>query len=201
MPASRPNPKLTDPSDLPVIEALLRSERAPETALPCAVGHGYDLHRLRRGRRLMLGGQHIPHELGLDGHSDADVLLHAIGDALLGAAGLGDLGVHFPPWDEAWRGADSSQLVRRIMAMLRERGFAVCHCDSTLVAERPAMASWRPAIETHVAGLLGVAPGQVNFKATTHEGLGPLGRGEGMAAHATVLLAREAAAAEAGAGR
>ena len=188
--ASRPNPKLTDASDLPVIEALLRSERAAPNALETAVGHGYDVHRLRAGRPLVLGGQRIPHEAGLDGHSDADVVLHAIGDALLGAAGLGDLGVHFPPSDEAWRGADSSDLVHRIVAMVRERGFAVRNCDVTLIAERPRVASYRAAIENSVARLLGLDAGRMNFKATTHEGLGPLGRGEGMAAEAVVLLER-----------
>ena len=186
--ASHPNPKLTDPSDLPAIEALLRSEREASPALETAVGHGYDVHRLRAGRPLILGGQRIPHETGLDGHSDADVVLHAIGDALLGAAGLGDLGVHFPPSDEAWRGADSSEMLRRIVAMVLERGFAVRNCDVTLVAERPSMAPYRSAIEEHVAGLLRIGLERMNFKATTHEGLGPLGRGEGMAAHATVLL-------------
>ena len=193
--ASRPNPKLTGASDLPAIEALLRSEREASPALETAVGHGYDVHRLSAGRPLILGGQRIPHEKGLDGHSDADVVLHAIGDALLGAAGLGDLGVHFPPSDEAWRGADSSELLRRIVAMVLERGFSIRNCDVTLIAERPSMAPYRSAIEEHVAGLLHIGPERMNFKATTHEGLGPLGRGEGMAAHATVLIERPRAGA------
>ncbi|MYF96190.1 MAG: 2-C-methyl-D-erythritol 2,4-cyclodiphosphate synthase [Holophagales bacterium] len=193
--ASRPNPKLTGASDLPAIEALLRSEREASPPLETAVGHGYDVHRLSAGRPLILGGQRIAHEVGLDGHSDADVVLHAIGDALLGAAGLGDLGVHFPPSDEAWRGADSSELLGRIVAMVLELGFAVRNCDVTLIAERPSMAPYRSAIEEHVAGLLRIAPERMNFKATTHEGLGPLGRGEGMAAHATVLLERARAGA------
>ncbi|MCY3927383.1 MAG: 2-C-methyl-D-erythritol 2,4-cyclodiphosphate synthase [Acidobacteria bacterium] len=188
--ASRPNPKLTDPSDRATIEALLRSRRKADEVVARAVGHGYDVHRLRPGRPLILGGQRIPHELGLDGHSDADVVLHAIGDALLGAAGLGDLGVHFPPSDDAWRGADSSDLLRRIVGRVRENGFEVRNCDVTLVAERPRMAPYRAAIEDHVARLLGLDAGRMNFKATTHEGLGPLGRGEGMAAEAVVLLER-----------
>ena len=188
--ASRPNPKLTDPSDRATIEALLRSRREVDEVTERAVGHGYDVHRLRPGRPLILGGQRIPHEAGLDGHSDADVVLHAIGDALLGAAGLGDLGVHFPPSDDAWRGADSSDLLRRIVGLLRENGFEVGNCDVTLIAERPRMASYRAAIEQHVARLLGLGAGRVNFKATTHEGLGPLGRGEGMAAEAVVLIER-----------
>ena len=191
--ASHPNPKLTGASDLPAIEALLRRERGVPDRVEAAVGHGYDVHRLRTGRPLMLGGQRIAHEAGLDGHSDADVVLHAIGDALLGAAGLGDLGVHFPPSDETWRGADSSDLLRRIVAMAAERGFAVRNCDVTLVAERPSMALYRSAIEERVAGLLRIEPERMNFKATTHEGLGPLGRGEGMAAHASVLVERSRA--------
>lgn len=193
--ASHPNPKLTDPSDLPAIEALLRSEREASPALETAVGHGYDVHRLKAGRPLILGGQRIPRETGLDGQSDADVVLHAIGDALLGAAGLGDLGVHFPPSDETWRGADSSDLLRRIVARVLERGFVVRNCDVTLIAERPSMAPYRSAIEEHVAGLLRIGTERMNFKATTHEGLGPLGRGEGMAAHATVLIERAGAGA------
>lgn len=192
--ASQPNPKLTAASDLPAIEALLRREHGVPNELEAAVGHGYDVHRLKAGRPLILGGQRIPHEAGLDGHSDADVVLHAIGDALLGAAGLGDLGVHFPPSDEAWRGADSSDLLRLIVAMVQERGFAVRNCDVTLIAERPSMAPYRSAIEAHVAELLRIEAERVNFKATTHEGLGPLGRGEGMAAHASVLIERTRAA-------
>lgn len=187
--ASHPNPKLTDPSDRAMVEALLRrSRRDVETA----IGHGYDVHRLVAGRPLILGGQRIPHEAGLDGHSDADVVLHAIGDALLGAAGLGDLGAHFPPSDDAWRGADSSDLLRRIVELVREQGFAVRNCDVTLIAERPRVAAHRTAIEDHVARLLRLDPMHMNFKATTHEGLGPLGRGEGMAAEAVVLIGRPA---------
>lgn len=193
--ASHPNPKLTGASDLPAIAALLRREHKASDEVEVAIGHGYDVHRLRAGRPLILGGQRIPHETGLDGHSDADVVLHAIGDALLGAAGLGDLGVHFPPSDETWRGADSSELLRRIVAMVLERGYATRNCDVTLIAERPSMTPYRSAIEDHVAGLLRIEPERMNFKATTHEGLGPLGRGEGMAAHASVLIERARAGA------
>ncbi len=191
--ASHPNPKLTDPSDRATIEALLRRSRGDPPGVETAIGHGYDVHRLVVGRPLVLGGQRIPHEAGLDGHSDADVVLHAIGDALLGAAGLGDLGVHFPPSDDAWRGADSSDLLRRIVELVRKRGCAVRNCDVTLIAERPRMAAHREAIEDHVARLLGLDPRHMNFKATTHEGLGPLGRGEGMAAEAVVLIERRPA--------
>lgn len=188
--ASQPNPKLTDPSDRATIEALLRRSRGAPGDVETAIGHGYDVHRLVAGRPLVLGGQRILHETGLDGHSDADVVLHAIGDALLGAAGLGDLGVHFPPSDETWRGADSSDLLQRIVELVREHGFAVRNCDVTLIAERPRMAPYRTVIEEHVARLLGLDPARMNFKATTHEGLGPLGRGEGMAAEAVVLVER-----------
>lgn len=189
--AAHPNPKLTDPSDRDTIEALLlRQSRGVPADVEIAIGHGYDVHRLVPGRPLILGGQRIPHETGLEGHSDADVLLHAIGDALLGAAGLGDLGVHFPPSDDAWRGADSSDLLLRIVGMVREEGFAVRNCDATLIAERPRMGAYRAAIENHVARLLDVDPARMNFKATTQEGLGPVGRGEGMAAQAVVLIER-----------
>ncbi len=188
--ASDPNPKLTDPADREAIEALLRARLSPRLQTHASVGHGYDVHRLIPGRPLILGGQRIPHDRGLDGHSDADVVFHAIGDALLGAAGLGDLGVHFPPEDEAWAGADSSDLLRRIVVLVHARGFRVGNCDVTLIAERPSMAPYRRAIEQRMAEILGVDVEHVGFKATTHEGLGALGRGEGIAAQAVALLER-----------
>ncbi len=152
------------------------------------VGQGYDVHRLVLGRPLVLGGERIPSEVGLEGHSDADVLLHALGDALLGAAGLGDLGEHFPPTDEAWRGADSTELLRRITTLVAGAGWRVANCDLTLIAEAPRLAPHREVIRRRVAGLLGVESAVVGLKATTHEGLGALGRGEGIAALAVVLL-------------
>jgi 2-C-methyl-D-erythritol 2,4-cyclodiphosphate synthase len=152
------------------------------------IGQGYDVHRLAEGRRLMLGGEEVPFPRGLDGHSDADVLLHALGDALLGAAGLGDLGQHFPPSDERWRGASSLDLLSRIAALVREEGWRVLSCDMTLIAEAPRLAPYRERIRARVAATLGVAPEVVGVKATTNEGLGALGRGEGMAALAVVLL-------------
>jgi 2-C-methyl-D-erythritol 2,4-cyclodiphosphate synthase len=158
------------------------------------VGQGYDVHRLVAGRRLVLGGEEIPFELGLEGHSDADVLLHALGDALLGAAGLGDLGSHFPPGEPAWKDADSSLLISRIVELVRARGFRVVNCDLTLIAEAPKLAPYRDRIRGRIAGLLGIGPGEVGLKATTHERLGALGRGEGMAALAVVLLAGEGSA-------
>jgi 2-C-methyl-D-erythritol 2,4-cyclodiphosphate synthase len=152
------------------------------------VGQGYDVHRLVPGRPLVLGGERIPSDVGLEGHSDADVLLHALGDALLGAAALGDLGDHFPPTDERWRGADSSELVRRIVALVAEAGWRTVSCDLTLIAEAPRLAPYRDAIRRRVAELLAVESTAVGLKATTHEGLGALGRGEGIAALAVVLL-------------
>jgi 2-C-methyl-D-erythritol 2,4-cyclodiphosphate synthase len=152
------------------------------------VGQGYDVHRLVAGRRLVLGGEEIPFHLGLDGHSDADVLLHALGDALLGAAGLGDLGRYFPPADERWRGASSVDLLQRIMILVRTAGFRVENCDLTLLAEAPKLAPYRERIAARIAQVLGIEADAVGLKATTHEGLGAIGRGEGMAAHAVVLL-------------
>jgi 2-C-methyl-D-erythritol 2,4-cyclodiphosphate synthase len=154
------------------------------------IGQGYDVHRLVAGRELWLGGERIPFGLGLEGHSDADVLLHALGDALLGAAGLGDLGRFFPPDDPSFAGAASLGLLREIVERVRERGFSVANCDLTLIAERPKLAPYRQSICERIAALLGVAPDAVGLKATTHEGLGALGRGEGMAALAVVLLRR-----------
>jgi len=153
------------------------------------VGQGYDIHRLARGRRLVLGGEQIPHALGLEGHSDADVLLHALGDALLGAAGLADLGHYFPPGDPRWKNADSCGLIETIVGLVRERGFEVENCDMTLIAEAPKLAPYRDRIRARVAGLLGIEVDAVGLKATTNEGLGAIGRQEGIAAMAVVLLA------------
>jgi len=152
------------------------------------IGQGYDIHRLVPGRRLVLGGEEIPYETGLDGHSDADVLLHALGDALLGAASLGDLGAHFPPGDERWRDASSVDLLSRIMGMVRDRGFRVENCDMTLLCESPRLAPYREQIRERVAHLLDVTTDAVGLKATTNERLGAIGRGEGIAALAVVLL-------------
>ena len=152
------------------------------------IGQGYDVHRLVSGRRLLLGGEEIPYPLGLDGHSDADVLLHALGDALLGAASLGDLGRHFPPSDEHWRGAASTDLLERIVALVHEAGFKVVNCDLTLVAEAPKLAPYRDRIIERISRILGTEENAVGLKATTNEGLGAIGRGEGMAAFAVVLL-------------
>lgn len=163
------------------------------------IGQGYDVHRLVEGRPLVLGGETIPFGKGLAGHSDADVLLHALGDALLGAAGLGDLGQHFPPSDERWRGASSMDLLGRIVGLVLGGGWRVLSCDLTLIAEAPRLAPYRDRIRSRIASALGVEADAVGLKATTNEGLGALGRGEGMAALAVVLLGdREAAAGEGG---
>ncbi|MEZ5333507.1 MAG: 2-C-methyl-D-erythritol 2,4-cyclodiphosphate synthase [Thermoanaerobaculia bacterium] len=153
------------------------------------VGQGYDVHRLVEGRPLVLGGERIPFDRGLEGHSDADVLLHALGDALLGAAGLPDIGAHFPPSDERWRDADSTELLASIAELVRGEGFRVVQCDCTVIAEAPKLGPYREAIRGRIASILGIGASCVGVKATTHEGLGSLGRGEGIAALAVVLLA------------
>ena len=154
------------------------------------VGLGYDAHRLVAGRPLILGGVEIPHAQGLLGHSDADVLTHAIGDALLGAVGAGDLGTHFPDKDPAYEGISSLILLERIMQIIRERGFAPVNVDATLVAQAPRLAPHIPEMQTKLAPILGLAPAEVNLKATTTEHMGFAGRGEGMAAYAVVLVTK-----------
>lgn len=154
------------------------------------VGHGYDVHRLVEGRKLILGGVDIPWEKGLLGHSDADVLVHAVMDALLGAAGLGDIGQHFPDTDPAYAGADSLGLLEHVTALLRERGYAVGNVDATILAQRPKLAPHISKMRENLARAMGVDPDRVNVKATTEEGLGFTGSGEGMAAHAVALIER-----------
>lgn len=154
------------------------------------VGHGYDVHRLTEGRKLILGGVEIPFEKGLLGHSDADVLAHGVMDALLGAAGLGDIGRHFPDTDPAYRGADSLGLLARVAGLLGERGWSVGNVDATILAQRPKLAPHIPQMAENLAKAMGVPPDRVNVKATTEEGLGFTGSGEGMAAHAVALIIR-----------
>ena len=158
--------------------------------LDVRVGLGYDVHRLVDGRPLVLGGVRIDHERGLAGHSDADALVHAVIDALLGAAALGDIGQHFPDTDERWRGADSIELLEHTVALLAERGFAVGNVDTIIVAEAPRMKPHIPAMRERLAASLGVAVDDVAVKATTDEGLGPVGRREGIAARAVALITR-----------
>jgi len=152
------------------------------------VGLGYDAHRLVAGRPLILGGVEIPHAQGLLGHSDADVLAHAIGDALLGAVGAGDLGTHFPDKDPAYKNISSLILLERIMRIVRDRGFAPVNVDATLVAQQPRLAPHVPLMQANLAPILGLTPADLNIKATTTEQMGFAGRGEGMAAYAVVLV-------------
>jgi 2-C-methyl-D-erythritol 2,4-cyclodiphosphate synthase len=154
-------------------------------------GIGYDSHRLLAGRRLLIGGVQIPSEMGLAGHSDADVLTHAIIDAVLGAAALGDIGEHFPDTDERWRDADSIALLESVMETLAARGLQVVNVDCTLLMQTPRLAPYKQAIRERLAGALGIAAELVNVKATTGEGIGFVGRGEGVAAMA-VAGVREA---------
>lgn len=152
------------------------------------IGYGYDVHRLVEGRRLILGGVDIPWEKGLLGHSDADVLTHALMDALLGAAALGDIGQHFPDKDPAYEGADSVELLRRVCALLREHGYRVGNVDCTVVAQRPKLMPHIPAMRERLAEAMEVPVDRVSVKATTEEGLGFSGEGLGIAAHAVALL-------------
>lgn len=192
----RRNLKITTPEDMRMAEALLAGA-SPETAVPEAgspapsairVGFGYDIHPLVEGRRLVLGGVEIPHSTGLDGHSDADVLLHAVMDALLGAAGLPDIGHLFPNTDERWRGASSRHLLREVAARVRETGYRPSNVDVTLIAERPKIAPHIPAMRSAIATDLGVPESFVGIKATTNEQVGSLGREEAMAAHAVAVV-------------
>ncbi len=152
------------------------------------IGHGYDVHRLTEGRDLILGGVKIPYSLGLDGHSDADVLLHAVMDALLGAAALRDIGYHFPDTDPAYKGADSLKLLGIVGGMIRDAGFQVGNIDVTMIAQKPKLKEYIPQMTKNIAAALGIAENQVNVKATTEEHLGFTGSGEGMSCHAVCLL-------------
>ena len=152
------------------------------------IGQGYDVHRLVADRKLILGGVEVPFEKGLLGHSDADVLTHAVMDALLGAAGLGDIGRHFPDSDPAYAGADSLRLLAAVMDQLAEAGWRVGNVDATIIAQRPKLADYLPQLRQNLALAMGVLSDQVNVKATTEEGLGFTGAGEGIAAQAVTLL-------------
>ena len=154
------------------------------------IGHGYDSHRFEAGRPLILGGITIPSERGLAGHSDADAVAHAVTDALLGAAALGDIGTHFPPSDEEWRGADSMDLLVRIVRLIEAENYQVVNLDITVITEEPRLGPYTEAMGGRIAGVLGIAPGNVSVKAKTNEGLGSLGRSEGLAVHAVTLLSR-----------
>jgi 2-C-methyl-D-erythritol 2,4-cyclodiphosphate synthase len=152
------------------------------------IGHGYDVHRLVEGRKLIMGGVDIPWEKGLLGHSDADVLLHAIADAILGAIGEGDIGRHFPDTDAAYKGADSLKLLSHVMTLADSRGYRLGNLDATIIAQQPKMAPHIATMRENISSVLNAAIEQVNVKATTEEGLGFSGRSEGISAHAVVLM-------------
>ena len=152
------------------------------------IGHGYDVHRLTEGRKLILGGVEIPYEKGLLGHSDADVLAHAVMDALLGAAGLGDIGQHFPDNDDRYLGADSLDLLKEVCRLLKEKGYRVGNVDATVIAQRPKLMSYIPEMRKNLADAMNVDKDAVNVKATTEEKLGFTGEGLGIAAHAVALI-------------
>ena len=180
---SEQNIKITRPDDLRIAAGLLREEN---TML--RIGHGFDAHRLVAGRKLILGGQEIPYHLGLDGHSDADVLTHALMDALLGALGKGDIGRHFPDTDEQYRGADSLRLLAQVMQLAGEKRLRLVNADITVICQRPKLAPHMDAMKTRLAAVCGVAAEQINIKATTTERMGYTGRGEGISTHAVVLM-------------
>ncbi len=155
---------------------------------PLRIGHGYDVHRLVEGRDCIIGGVNIPHDKGLLGHSDADVLLHAVMDAVLGALALGDIGKHFPDNDPAYKGADSLSLCRHVAALMREAGYVIGNIDATVIAQAPKMAPHIPAMRAHIAEVFGAEVADINVKATTEEKLGFTGAGEGISAHAVCVL-------------
>ncbi|MFA5088010.1 MAG: 2-C-methyl-D-erythritol 2,4-cyclodiphosphate synthase [Candidatus Omnitrophota bacterium] len=159
--------------------------------MPQRIGIGYDVHRLAEGRKLLLGGVEIPFGKGLEGHSDADVLLHAVCDALLGAVGEGDIGEHFPNTDERYRGISSLLLLGRVNDLVRRKGYRVVNVDSVILAEEPHLKDYKNKMRSNIAQSLGVDESAVNVKATTQEGLGCIGRGEGLAAYAVVLLTKD----------
>lgn len=154
------------------------------------VGHGFDVHRLVEGRKCIIGGVEVAHDKGLDGHSDADVLLHAICDALLGAVGLGDIGKHFPPTDNRYKGIDSRMLLKKVVSLLTNKGYVVSNIDATVICEAPKLSSHTLQMCTNIADDCGIALDQVNIKATTTEKLGFTGRGEGIAAEAVCLIVK-----------
>jgi 2-C-methyl-D-erythritol 4-phosphate cytidylyltransferase/2-C-methyl-D-erythritol 2,4-cyclodiphosphate synthase len=185
------NIKITRPGDLEMAEAILAERTTPAPRLTISkIGHGYDAHRLVADRPLVLGGVTIAHDRGLLGHSDADVLTHALCDAILGAAGLGDIGRHFPDTDPTYAGINSLLLLRQVMNLVRNQGFSLTNADITVIAQGPKLTPHFPAMQELLATACGTPIAAVNLKATTTEGLGFAGRGEGMAAHAVVLLTR-----------
>lgn len=193
VPGDRLNIKITHPEDLDVVDALLRQRRRASTVQFPRTGIGYDVHRFVDGRKMILGGVEIPYDRGLDGHSDADVLLHAIADALLGAAALGDIGVHFPPTDEQWKGLDSREILTHVIALLKERGWSPVNLDATIIAEAPKINPHVSRMRAEIARITGLGGEAISIKATTNEGMGFVGRGEGIAALASAMIAPVAA--------
>ncbi|MFN7983344.1 MAG: 2-C-methyl-D-erythritol 4-phosphate cytidylyltransferase [Vicinamibacterales bacterium] len=183
------NVKITTPEDLPIMDAIARG-RAHDNPSVARVGTGYDLHRLVEGRPLVLGGVTIPFERGPLGHSDGDVVCHSATDAILGAAALGDIGRHFPDNDPQWKDADSVELLRQAVAIVRRAGFSVINVDVTVVLERPKIKNYVDAMRQAVAGAVGIDVSHVSVKGKTNEGVDAVGRGEAIAAHATALLGR-----------
>jgi 2-C-methyl-D-erythritol 4-phosphate cytidylyltransferase/2-C-methyl-D-erythritol 2,4-cyclodiphosphate synthase len=183
------NIKITTPADLAIAEAIARErDGAAKPARTGRAGIGYDLHRLVEGRTLLLGGVTVPFDRGLAGHSDADVVCHAVTDAILGAAGAGDIGQHFPDTDPRWKGASSLDLLRRAVHIVAERGLAVGNLDATIILERPKLRPFIDAMRANVAAAAGVEVDRVSIKAKTNEGVGELGRGEAIAVHAIALV-------------
>lgn len=185
-PGKRSNLKLTTPEDFLFARGILMEREERKNGM--RIGHGYDVHRLTEGRKLILGGVEIPWNKGLLGHSDADVLAHAIADALLGAAALGDIGKLFPDNDPAYKGADSLKLLAEVCRRVREAGYEVENIDATILAQAPKLRPYIDRMRENLAAACGISPGQVSVKATTEEGLGFTGAGEGMAAHSVCLL-------------
>ncbi len=179
---SERNLKITRPEDLDVAEALITKEKTMK------IGHGFDAHRLVSGRKLILGGVCIDFEMGLDGHSDADVVAHALTDALLGALGAGDIGRHFPDSDPQYKGIDSLLLLAQVQHLAEEQHYRLANADITIICQRPKLAAHLAEMQANLARCCRVSPAAVNIKATTTENMGYTGRGEGIAAHAVVLL-------------
>lgn len=190
VPGDRLNIKITHPEDLDVVDALLLQRQGESTMRFPRTGIGYDVHRFGEGRRMVLGGVEIPYGRGLDGHSDADVLLHAIADALLGAAALGDIGVHFPPTEAKWKGMDSRDILRHAVALLRDHGWEPVNLDATVIAEAPKVNPHVPAMREEISRVSGLGEDAISIKATTNEGMGFVGRGEGIAALASATIVR-----------
>lgn len=188
VPGDRLNIKITHPEDLEIVDALLRQRQGDPTVHVPRTGIGYDVHRFAKGRRMVLGGVEIPYDRGLEGHSDADVLLHAIADAMLGAAALGDIGVHFPPTDERWRNLDSRSILQHAVTLLKEHGWKLVNMDATVIAEAPKVNPHVSKMRAGIAGITGLPENAISIKATTNESMGFVGRGEGIAAMASATI-------------